>query len=72
VALLGFVLLMVALAATAEALTPRGFGEGGMLFLLPMYVFPILLAVTGVVRLVRGRRAPGPGSAAAPTGGTRG
>lgn len=52
-AVVGFVLLMGALAGTAESLTPRGFGEGGMIFLLPMYVFPILLAVTGVVRLVR-------------------
>jgi uncharacterized membrane protein len=34
-AVLGFVLLLVALAGTAEALTPRGFGEAGMVFLLP-------------------------------------
>lgn len=54
---LGFVLLMGALAGTAEALTPRGFGEGGMLFLLPMYVFPILLAVSGIARWVRRARA---------------
>ena len=53
----GFVLLMFALAGTAEALTPRGFGEGGMLFLLPMYGFPILLAVSGIVRWVRRARA---------------
>ena len=55
-ALLGFVLLMVALAGTAEALTPRGFGEAGMVFLLPMYVFPICLVVSGIVRLLRGSR----------------
>ena len=53
---LGFVLLLGGLAGTAEALTPRGFGEGGMIFLLPMYVFPILLAVSGILRLVRRSR----------------
>ena len=52
-ALLGFVVLMVALAGTAEVLHPRGFGEGGMLFLLPMYGFPILLAVFGIARMLR-------------------
>jgi hypothetical protein len=56
VALLGFCLLFFALAGTAEAIRPRGFGEAGMLFLLPMYGFPILLIVSGVVRLVRGAR----------------
>src|SRR5262245_43451974 len=54
-AVLGFVLLMFGLAGTAEALTKGGFGEGGMLFLLPMYGFPILLALSGVVRLMRRR-----------------
>jgi hypothetical protein len=53
---LGFVLLMVALAATSEALTPRGFGEGGMVFLLPMYIFLILLPISGLVRLAQRSR----------------
>ena len=52
-ALLGFLLLMGALAATSEALTPRGFGEAGMLFLLPMEGFPILLALSGIARWLR-------------------
>jgi hypothetical protein len=52
-AVLGFVLLMLALAGTAESLTKGGFGEAGMLFLLPMYVFPILLALCGIVRWMR-------------------
>jgi hypothetical protein len=47
------VLLLVALAGTAEALTPRGFGEAGMVFLLPMYAFCILLPVSGLLRLAR-------------------
>jgi hypothetical protein len=55
-AVLGWCLLLLALAATAEAITPRGFGEGGMLFLLPMEGFPVLLALSGVVRLMRGTR----------------
>ena len=50
---LGWILLFCALGATAEALTPRGFGEGAMTFLLPMEGFPILLAVSGLVRWVR-------------------
>jgi hypothetical protein len=53
---LGFCLLFLGLAGTAEALTPRGFGEGAMVFLLPLEGFPILLTVSGVVRLVRGAR----------------
>ena len=57
-ALLGFGVLMVALAGTAEVLHPRGFGEGGMLFLLPMYGFPILLAVFGIARALRKSKAP--------------
>jgi hypothetical protein len=57
-AVLGFLLLMGALAGTAEALTPRGFGEAGMVFLLPMYGFAILLPVSGIVRLMRGPGAP--------------
>jgi hypothetical protein len=61
-AVLGFVLLMVALAGTAEALTPRGFGEAGMVFLLPMYVFCILLPVSGLLRLVRRPRTRKEGS----------
>ncbi|MGE5275494.1 MAG: hypothetical protein ACM3SU_00725 [Acidobacteriota bacterium] len=36
-----------------EALINRGFGEGGMLFLLPMYGFPILLAIFGIARRSR-------------------
>jgi hypothetical protein len=66
-AALGFVLLMVALAGTAEGVTPRGFGEAGMVFLLPMYAFPILLVVCGVVRLVRGSPAGGDRAANAPS-----
>ena len=46
-------LLLFALAGTAEALTKGGMGEAGMLFLLPMYVFPILLALSGLVRWTR-------------------
>jgi hypothetical protein len=56
-AVLVFVLLMGALAGTAEAVTPRGFGEGGMIFLLPMEGFPILLALSGIVRLMRKSKA---------------
>src|SRR5215831_1255938 len=52
-AVLVFVLLMGALAGTAEAVTPRGFGEGGMIFLLPMEGFPILLVLSGIARWVR-------------------
>jgi len=55
-AVLGFCLMFFALAGTGEALAPRGFGEAGMLFLLPMEGFPILLVVSGIVRLVRGAR----------------
>lgn len=55
-AVLGFCLMFFALAGTGEALAPRGFGEAGMLFLLPMEGFPVLLIVSGVVRLVRGPR----------------
>jgi hypothetical protein len=55
-ALLGFCLLFFGLAGTSEALAPRGFGEAGMLFLLPLEGFPILLIVSGIVRLVRGVR----------------
>jgi len=65
-AVLGFVLLLFALGGTAEALTRGGFGEGGMLFLLPMYGFPLLLAVSGVVRLVRRERVKGPPGGPAP------
>ena len=56
-ALVVFVLLMGALAGTAEALTPRGFGEAGMLFLLPMYGFPILLAIFGLARWLKTSKA---------------
>jgi phage shock protein PspC (stress-responsive transcriptional regulator) len=55
-AVLGFCLMFFALAGTGEALAPRGFGEAGMLFLLPMEGFPVLLVVSGIVRLVRGAR----------------
>jgi len=55
-ALLGWCLLFFALAATSEALAPRGFGEGAMLFLLPLEGFPVLLVASGIVRLVRGVR----------------
>ena len=60
----GFVLLMGALAGTAEALTPRGFGEAGMVFLLPMYGFFILLPVSGLVRLFQRSRPKDEGTAA--------
>ncbi|HEY6928588.1 MAG TPA: hypothetical protein VJA66_02835 [Thermoanaerobaculia bacterium] len=52
-AALSWILLFGALAGTAEALTPRGFGEAGMIFLLPMEGFPILLALSGIVRWIR-------------------
>lgn len=55
-ALLGWCLLFFALAATSEAFTPRGFGQGAMLFLLPLEGFPVLLIASGIVRLVRGSR----------------
>jgi hypothetical protein len=58
-ALLGFILLMGALAGMAEAITPRGFGEGGMVFLLPMYGFLILLPAFGIVRWLRKSKAAG-------------
>ena len=57
-AVLGFCLLGLGLAATSEAIAPRGFGEAGMLFLLPMEGFPVLLVVSGIVRWVRGVREP--------------
>jgi hypothetical protein len=57
-AVLVFILLMVALAGTAEALTRGGFGEGGMIFLLPMEGFPILLAVSAMVRWSRRPKPP--------------
>jgi hypothetical protein len=52
-AVLGWCLLFLALAGTAEVIRPRGFGEGGMVFLLPMEGFPMLLAASGIVRLIR-------------------
>jgi len=55
-AVLVFVLLLGALAGTAEAVIPKGFGEGGMIFLLPMEGFPILLALSGIARLIRKSR----------------
>ncbi len=66
-ALLGFILLMGALAGTAEALIPRGFGEAGMLFLLPMYGFPILLAIFGIARWLRTLRAASEGTGRSPS-----
>ena len=53
---LGWCALFLGLAATSEAIAPGGFGEGAMVFLLPMQVFPALLIVSGIVRLVRGYR----------------
>jgi hypothetical protein len=58
-ALLCFVLLMGALAATSEGLTKGGFGEAGMIFLLPMYGFPIFLAIFGIARWMRRSKAAG-------------
>ena len=52
-AALFWLLLFGALAGTAEAVTPRGFGQGGMIFLLPMEGFPILLVISGIVRWMR-------------------
>jgi len=57
-AVLGFFLLGLGLAVTSEAIAPRGFGEAGMVFLLPMEGFPVLLVVSGIVRWVRGAREP--------------
>ena len=54
---LGFVLLMGALAATGEAVMPQGFGQGAMVFLLPMEAFPVLLILSGLVRRMRRARA---------------
>jgi hypothetical protein len=53
-ALLGWCLLFLALFGTSEAIAPRGFGEGAMVFLLPVQLFPILLLVSGLVRWIRG------------------
>jgi hypothetical protein len=53
-AVLGWCLLFLGLVATSEAIAPRGFGEGAMLFLLPLEVFPVLLVVSGIFRWVRG------------------
>ncbi|HMF09114.1 MAG TPA: hypothetical protein VKJ00_08270 [Thermoanaerobaculia bacterium] len=63
-ALLGFVLLMGCLAGLAEALAPRGFGEAGMVFLLPMYGLLILLPVFGIARWFRKSKTPSPQSPA--------
>jgi len=49
-AVLCWIILFGALAGTAQALTPRGIGEGAMIFLLPMEGFSILLAISGIVR----------------------
>ena len=57
---LGWILLFVGLNATAEALSRRGFGEGAMVFLLPMQGFPVLLAASGLVRWTRKPRPSGP------------
>jgi hypothetical protein len=53
-ALAGWLLLFFVLAATAEAITPRGYGEAAMVFLLPMEIFPVALILSGLVRLFRG------------------
>ena len=50
-----WIILFGALAGTAEALTPRGFGEGAMIFLLPMQGFPALLAISGIAWWARRR-----------------
>jgi len=70
-AMFAFCLLFLALGATSEARVARGFGEGAMLFLFPLQLFPVLLAISGIVRLVRGSREGEPevraaGSAAGP------
>jgi hypothetical protein len=52
-AVLCWLILFGALAATAEAVTPRGWGEDAMIFLLPMEGFPILLAISGIVIWLR-------------------
>jgi len=44
-------LLFVAFGAVANAMQPMG--EGAMIFLLPMMVYPAALALSGVVRLVK-------------------
>ena len=53
-AVFAWCLLFLALAAISEAIAPRGFGEGAMVFLLPLEVFPVLLIVSGIVRWARG------------------
>ena len=63
--LLVWVLLLGALDGTAEALSPRSIGEGGMVFLLPMIGFPVLLVAVGLVRWYR-RAAPRPESPPSP------
>lgn len=52
-AVLFWILLFGALAGTAEAVSPGGFGEGGMIFLLPMEGFPVLLVISGIARWMR-------------------
>jgi hypothetical protein len=59
-AVLLWILLFAALAGTAEAVTPRGFGEGGMIFLLPMEAFPVLLVILGIARWMRRPREAAP------------
>jgi hypothetical protein len=53
IAIVAWVILLGALDMTAEALSPKSIGEGGMVFLLPMMGFPVLLAVSGIVRWQR-------------------
>jgi hypothetical protein len=52
-AVLLWILLFGALAGTAEAVTRGGFGEGGMIFLLPAEAFPVLLVISGIARWMR-------------------
>lgn len=52
--LAAWILFFVALIAAGDTIHP--FGEGGMIFLLPMMGYPVMLAVSGVVRLFLPRR----------------
>jgi hypothetical protein len=49
-----FLLLFGAISATAEALVKGGLGEGAMVLLLPLTVFPCAILASGAYRWLRG------------------
>lgn len=56
-AVLSWLGLFLGLAAASELAHPGGMGEGGMVLLFPMMVFPPALGLAGLVRLVMWLRA---------------